>query len=532
MQAHHLFRLSLLSALMTSAHAVTVPAVPGSTTLERGGYRMTPIDKAPQRREWEKEAHAPLAGCKTVPPAPAAQGGTVSVETLVKDRYFNKFFQGGGRLERLVVQQKGVPKAIVIHSGVWRLSQLQARLAAEEGALLRQDKAYLLRLPLLLREGAGLVVESGESLRLSRDRGAFLINLGRLHVQNARLEAWDEGAKAVAQSVPGSGSESGTAVPAAPAAGDGFQPFLLGWSGSVTVIHDAQVSGLGFAENLAHGLEFAVGPIGLAGVELPPPPRVHVIGSSLEGLYSGVRGSGIPEMRICQNHFLQSRQNAVHLEAGSSGVVAENRITQTQGPYALYFNKSARNVWVIGNDISENNRSGLSINDSTDIVIAGNTIRQNFDAVFLQGSDHVLMAGNRIMDNQRHGVSMRSVGQVRFQDEHIGPNRGVGIMALRGGEKVASTPVVSAGGKAPPRKVGMRRIELLGVALEGNHSSTMVVEPPYTVVLDQADVIYPDVRRRPVFRGVLNAFEKDILYLMPRQKTLQLAPMAQATAGE
>lgn len=517
MHLRSLLSLAICSLLAGTAQASLDPDQ-DATTLERGGYRLSEIKTAPALRDWEKEAQPQLASCAAAPMIPRARPGSLHVTRLVKDRYFNKFFQGGGKLERLIVQQKGVPFAVVIDSGIWRLSQLQGALASEPDALQRQGNAYLLRLPVMIREGAGLIVQDGESLRLSRDRGAFLINMGQVHVHKARLEAWDELKKTTALA-----ADLDDAV--------SFQPFLLGWSGSLTVIREAQVSGLGFGENLAHGLEFAVGPIGLKDLQLPAPPRVHVLDSQLEGNYTGVRATGVPGLRVCQNHFLQSRLNALHLDGGSSGVVADNRITQTHGAYALYFNKAAQKIWVLRNEIVENRRSGLSITDSADIVLAGNQIRQNFDGVFLLASERVLLADNIILDNQRHGVSMRDVGQVRVQGGRIGPNRGVGILAQRAAPMKASpAPVPAADGvaaatPAPRRKPSLPRLEMLGVALEGNHSSAMVVEAPYSVIMDRTDVLYPDVRRRPVFRGVLNDFEKDILFRMPRRKTLELIPV-------
>jgi parallel beta-helix repeat protein len=636
-----LVAVPLLTMLPLAAAVAVTTAGSAPESLTRGGYLMAERKTPLPPRAWLKEAAAPLATCAALPPAPKPAAGELQVIGLTKDRYFNKFFQGGGKLYRLVGQQKGVPMAIVLGSGQWRLAQLQAALAAHPGAMQRQGQAYLLRLPLLVQAGAGIIVQKGEALRLSRDRGAFIINLGTLHLSQARLEAWDEVRKAPATAaVPASTSASASASTAAPAVkpatasattsalasdsatgaatpisatetatpvapattaaavaaaanGAGFQPFLLGWSGSRTVIHESTVSGLGFAEGLSHGLEFAAGPIGLAGLELPAPPKVFISGSELSGLYSGVHATAVPELRICRNRFLGSRLNAVHLDIGSGGIVADNLVTGTEGPYALYFNKNASNVWVLRNDISENRRSGLSINDSADIVIAGNTIRQNFDAVFLQASERILFADNEILDNQRHGVSLRDAGPVRLQNDRIGPNRGVGILAKKAkvpdvlagtaakfipevklakdapgpagatsGLKPAAATVTAAAavpqpavdslgrveerGPAPAvaksairsvpvkRDPGENRVELVGVLLEGNHSSAMEVEAPYNIVFDHAEVMYPDVRRRPVFRGVLNDFESDILFRLPRRRTLEFEPLkvkAKASAG-
>lgn len=505
-----MFRLSLLSTLVGTAQAATMRVDTAVAVPERGGYRMKTLASAPQRRDWVALSRQATASCRQLPVLPKPQAGRLTVLPLVKDRYFNKFFQDGGRLERLIVQQKGVPHAIVLETGIWRLEDLEKGLAGHVGAMRREGDGFLLRLPLLIRDGAGLLVKDSQTLRLSRDRGAFIINLGALQVRQARIEAWDEQAgKASLPSVEDSG----------------FQPFMLGWSGSTTVIDASQVSGLGFPENLSHGLEFSEGPIGLEGVEPGLPPRVFLQESELVSLYSGIRATSVPEVRVCGNHILNSRQNALHLEEGSGGVLADNLISGNQGAYAISLSKGARKTLVIRNDISENKRSGIAISSSSEITLAGNTIRQNFDAVYLQASDHVLIADNEVFDNQRHGISMRDMGSVRLQGGRIGPNRGVGVMAL-----AASAPVGGAGGAMPEaaRRVpaSSRRVELLGVRLEGNHSSTLVIEAPYHVLLNDTDILYPDVRRRPVFRGVLNAFETDILYRLPRQETLQLEPVS------
>lgn len=507
------FRISILSAMIASPHAAAEAESRAAPLPERGGYRLSTLAAPPHRQDWMELSRQATAGCQQLPPLPKVARGELKVLPLVKDRYFNKFFQNGGRLERLIVQQKGVPQAIVLESGVWRLEELAKRLAGEQGAMQREGSNYLLRLPLLVREGAGLLVQDNETLRLSRDRGTFILNLGTVHVRQARLDAWDEEAR-----------QPATPIAVNPQA---FQPFLLGWSGSTTVISASQVIGLGFSENLSHGLEFSEGPIGLEGVALGAPPRVFLQQSQLEALYTGIRATSVPEVRVCGNHILKSRQHAIHLEEGSSGVVADNLVAANQGPYAVYMSKGARNIFFVRNDISENQRSGISISNSSDIILGGNTIRQNFDAVYIQTSDKILMADNSIFDNQRHGVSMRDMGGVRLQGGRIGPNRGVGVMALKQPAAGGEVDSASLAGALPPRALtASRRVELLGVTLEGNHSSTLFIEAPYRVVLGATDILYPDVRRRPVFRGVLNAFESDILYRLPRQKTLQLEPVA------
>lgn len=555
---------SLMCCAMCSPLAFAVQsAYPPSLTHD--GYRLRELPAAPLQRQWKNEKNGVLAACGAAPPAPAPTPltGEVEVLPLVKDRFFNKFFQGGGRLHRLVTQQQGVPRAIIIRSGTWTLPRLAQALAAEEGILSRQGQSYLLRMPLLLQSGAGIVVSEGEVLRLSRDRGSFLISMGSLHIRKARLEGWDE-----SQGRPASVAEGG----------QGFQPFLVGWSGSQTVISDSTVAGLGFAENLAQGLTLAVGPQGLADYSLPAPARAVIQGNHFEGMYSALHASGTPGLQVCGNQFFESRQYAIHLDEGSSGLISRNLITATMGAYGIYLSKGVSQVRVLDNEISENRRNGISISDSSNIILAGNEIRQNFDAVFLQDADQVLLADNHILDNQRHGVSLRNVGRIRFQRDRIGPNRGVGILALpgvkvAGQNAVTSTPstpstpstakpaamaaalhtatahekgadaggiknvslAIAAGeadrptgqGKAesvPIWRPSVQRLEILGVMLEGNHSSALVVETPYSIVLDGVEVMYPGVRRRPVFRGVLNAFESDILQRLSRKKTLVVEP--------
>lgn len=567
--------------------ALSVQAAPPA--LAHDGYRLRELSSGSGLQRWEREPGAAAAACAPLPPAPAASAGSLAVIPLVKDRFFNKFFQGGGRLYRLVTQQHGEPRAIVIHSGAWTLPRLLQGVSGQPDVLVHQGDHYLLRVPLLLENGASLVVRDGEELRLGRESGAFILSMGTLHLHKARLVAWEEEA--------GKPSE-------APADGARFQPFVVAWSGSRTLIADSTLAGLGFAENLAQGLTLAVGPQGLAGYKLPPPASVSIQDSHFNAMYSAVHASAIPEVALCRNEFVDSRLHAVHLDEGASGLLLRNHITATQGAYGIYFNKGVHDVRVLENDISENRRSGISISGARDIVIADNEIRQNFDALFLQDSDRIALARNHILDNQRHGISLRNVGRVRLNGDQIGPNRGVGLLAQPAGKPTprpeakpvgtvtrgpdpelgAGRPVVaaavayrvdgngaSAGAKremsgsgntagspatphSPPLvpagqasspargtdgsvpassslqssqanwRPPLQRIEMVDVLLEGNHSSALVIEKPYSVLFDKVSVMYPGVRRRPVFRGVLNQFESDILQRLLRKRTLLVEP--------
>lgn len=550
----------LLICLLPSSAALALPSTP-LKPLTHDGYRFAELPSPPALRRWEAGRTTRDGGCGRLPALPSPLAGELEVMPLVHDRFFNKFFQGGGRLYRLVSQQQGVPHAVVIRSGKWTLEGLAARLAREEGALRRQGQAYLLRMPLLLGQGASLVARPGESLRLSRERGAFIVSMGELHLRKARLEAWDEGRSA----------------PAAPQSDpSAFRPFLLAWSGSSTYIGESTVAGLGFEENLASGLTMAAGPAGLSGYALPAAPQAMIHDSRFEGMHEGVLASAVPGLRLCRNQFEGSRQYALHLEAGTSGWVVGNRISGTEGPYALYAS-GVSDLKVVANEIVENRRSGIAISDSHDIVLAENQVRQNFDALFLQRTDEVLMTDNHLLDNQRHGVSLSQVGRVRMQGDHIGPNRGVGVLARPAGNEApnagAGTGKQQAVGEArqepgesaaePGKAVVVKasastgslrhpdapaleadpatakpararlapshpRLELVNVALEGNHSSAMEVQRPYAVLMHRVDVLYPGVRRRPVFRGVLNSFESDMLDALPRSKTLQVSPVVTA----
>lgn len=621
--------ISLACCFLYSPLALAVQAH-SSSSLLHDGYRLQELSVSPARQPLSAGDAINRAGCGAFPAAPAPAAGKLEVVPLVKDRFFNKFFQGGGRLYRLVTQQQGEPRAIVVHSGGWTLPRLVEALKGQPDVLLRQGGNYLLRVPLLLEAGSSLVVSEGESLRLSRERGAFIISMGTLHLRKARLEGWDD-----ARGKPVEMADDGAS----------FEPFVVGWSGARILISDSTVTGLGFGENLAQGVTLAVGPQGLAGYTLPPPAQANIQDSHFEGMYSAIHATATPDLRLCRNQFVGSRLHAIHLDDGSSGLILRNRVTATRGAYGLYFNKGVSNVQVLENDISENNRSGISISDSRDILLARNEIRQNFDAVYLQDADQVFLADNRILDNQRHGLSVRNVGRIQLQGDRIGPNQGVGILArseasasvpksaspppttqhysrfvalaqaaqpaaavsstlgvsrapgdsaasgassgkgvsaapdvstapyvtgspevgierkasgIRGGEdrmpgedvveqklRQASVPLSPALAGVAGRRAGdaeelaapmawapgMQRIEMLGVTLEGNHSSALAIERPYGILLHKVSVMYPGVRRRPVFRGVLNYFESDILRRLTQQKTLLVAPGSSSAAG-
>lgn len=487
MRLHHIFLTLVFSSLANSSLAV-------EKTVVRQGYRLSEVEQ-PQKWDWKGEAKPRFAACQGHPAVPAGRSGNVSVVNLVKDRYFIKFFEGGGKLPRLITQQKNVPRAIVIESGIWRLPQLQMALAADSGALLRQGNAYTLRLPLLIRGGAGLVIENGQVLHLGRERGAFIINTGSLHVNNASVQAWDE------QSGRASEADRSTV----------FKPFVLGWSGSITVLEKATIKGLGFAEGLSHGLTFAVGPKGMAGMTLPAPATVFISNSQLDGLYNAVHASAIPNVRVCNSQINNSRMSSIDLDEGSSGVFVGNRIEKNKGAHSIYFSKGVRNTWLLGNSITQSMGTGLAISGSGGVVVADNDFSENKDAITLSESENIRLADNKISANRRHGISLRDARNIVFQDGYIGGNKGVGILAQ-----------VSA-----PAKPGssVRMLGVIGVQLADNHSSAIVIDPSYGLTLSQAEFLYPGRKRRSVFRGLLNQFEADILRRLPREGSLQLVPV-------
>jgi mannuronan 5-epimerase len=145
--------------------------------------------------------------------------GHASVGSMLTETSFNSFKGHDERLREWAMRQSSLPKVIFI-SGYMTPRDLKRELPPEYFDEPEKD-VFVARLPIDIRPGATLHIgEDVKDFRLSFDRGAFLVNEGKLFIMGSRLEGWNE-----AKRGPSEYKDKHE-----------FRPFIVSWAGSETYI--------------------------------------------------------------------------------------------------------------------------------------------------------------------------------------------------------------------------------------------------------------------------------------------------------
>ncbi|HLD67200.1 MAG TPA: right-handed parallel beta-helix repeat-containing protein, partial [Pseudomonas sp.] len=157
-------------------------------------------------------------------------GGSVTVRRMLQQDALKDFIGGNNRMAEWVTRQRGMPQAIFVEGGYLTLGQL-ARQLPKEYFEETAPGVYLARLPIVVAQGATLHIDkTTRELRLSEERGAFLVNDGKLFVTDTRIVAWRE-------------ADNG---PATFRKAEQFRPFLLSWGGTETYIVNSTLISFGY----------------------------------------------------------------------------------------------------------------------------------------------------------------------------------------------------------------------------------------------------------------------------------------------
>lgn len=139
--------------------------------------------------------------------------GQARVERMVQQQPLKEFTGGKNRLAEWVKRQRQMPQAIFIDGGYVNLAELAGKLpktALEQ----TEPGVFIARLPIVVSQGATLEIDGKvKELRLSQDRGAFLVNDGKLFVRDTKVTAWNEAKQ----------------EPAWYKTPNEFRPFLISW---------------------------------------------------------------------------------------------------------------------------------------------------------------------------------------------------------------------------------------------------------------------------------------------------------------
>ncbi|MFP5305265.1 MAG: right-handed parallel beta-helix repeat-containing protein, partial [Gammaproteobacteria bacterium] len=340
--------------------------------------------------------------------------GRVDIRRIIREAAFKEFSGTDGRLAEWARRQATNPRAIFIEGGYMTPADLAL---AVPGELFERTAPgiYLLRMPLVVGHDATLHIDrSTLDFRMSEERGAFLVNDGRLFVTGSRITAWRE--------------REGT--PALFRDGQRFRPFLVAWGGTETYIVDSVVSSLGYAASKSYGVSISQYSPSLVGQMGRAPPTGWLINSEFVDNWYGFYCYEADDVVIVGNVY---RDNIVYgidpHDRSERLIIAGNEAFGTRKKHGIIISREVNDSWIFRNRSYENGLSGIVVDrSSAHNVVADNVVYRNgSDGITIYESSDNLLWGNRAIANARHGIRVRNSVRVRLHENHAIANGSAGI---------------------------------------------------------------------------------------------------------
>jgi mannuronan 5-epimerase len=426
-------------------------------------------------------------------------GGRVTVRRMLQQNALKDFIGGDNRMAEWVKRQRGIPQAIFIEGGYVNLSQLVSQLPKQ---FFRSSApgVYLARLPIVVAAGATLHIDKQtEELRLSQERGAFLVNDGQLFVTDSKITAWRE-------------ADNG---PATFRKASEFRPFLLAWGGTETYIVNSTLTSFGYQTSKSYGVSISQYTPNMHKRMQRAKPSGWLIDSDFIDMYYGFYCYEARDVVIKGNTYRDNVVYGIDPHDRSHGlIIADNSVYGTQKKHGIIISREVNDSWIFNNRVYDNKLSGLVIDrNSVNNLIAFNEIYRNYsDGITVYESPDNLLWGNRIIGNRRHGIRVRNSVNIRMYENLSISN---GLTGIYGHIKDLSDTDRNIALDPFDTEVSM---QVVGGRLAGNGSGPLSIDSPLSVELYRVDLLAPTKSTGISFSGVLGERQEEILDLLVRQQ--------------
>lgn len=239
-----------------------------------------------------------------------------------------------------------------------------------------------IRLPILVRPDAELVIKGRTTpvVHLSTDRGAFIINGGRLDVVDAKVIGWDE--------------SSGT--PSAFVDKIKFRPYLASMIRSEMNLIGSTFQCLGYASATSYGISYSTQPERKHGEPTSESPHGTIAGCTFDNLYYGFYTYEARDIAIVDCTYTDNIVYAIDPHDRTTRLlIAGNTTHGTRERHGIIGSRGVRDSLIIDNISYGNGGSGIMLDrECTNCVIAGNQVYSNNQGIAIYES-----CGNKIYDN-------------------------------------------------------------------------------------------------------------------------------------
>ncbi|WP_244620712.1 mannuronan 5-epimerase AlgG [Metapseudomonas lalkuanensis] len=437
--------------------------------------------------------------------------GHVVVRRMLQQDALKDFIGGNERLREWVRRQQGMPQAIFVEGGYVTPEDLAKALPDSQFSE-TEPGVYLARLPLVVAQGASLQIgKETRDFRLSQERGAFLVNDGKLFVTGTQLTAWNEKNKS----------------PAWFQKPEEFRPFLVSWGGSELYIVGSKVTSLGYDNSKSYGVSITQYTPGQAKRLKRAAPTGWLLDSEFIDHWYGFYCFEAENVVIKGNTY---RDNIVYgidpHDRSKRLLIAHNTVFGTKKKHGIIISREVDDSWIVHNKTYDNKLSGIVIDrNSVNNLVAWNEVYQNHsDGITLYESSNNLLWGNKILSNQRHGIRVRNSVNIRLYENLSAAN---GLTGVYGHIKDLSNTDRNV--KLDPFDTKVSLI-VVGGKLAGNGSSPLSIDSPLSVELYRVELLAPSKSTGISFAGVLGEKQDEILDLMVRRKKAVLIDPVESQA--
>lgn len=363
---------------------------------------------------------------------PYPGGGSAGVVVGGEGRYVrlggfdSPYFDGesnNGVRDYVYEQNKTItPEFIFLNQGVFTIADIIAAIGRDQSDAVTVLSGDVVRFnrPIAVGSEATLILSGAEAreIQLNATTGAFIVNAGKLDVVGTRIVGFDVDQNAV----PRRGYET---------AMHKFRPFILSWSGSVTNLADSEFVALGYSAGRSYGVTFNSGPVDdYYHRARPAAPTGTIVNNSFDNLYYGYYAYEAADVQLVGNEYRNNIIYGIDPHDRSQRLnISLNTAYATAKKHGIIISREVNDSWIVGNLSFDNYGSGTMLDRaSSGTLVFANTLRGNHgDGMAVFESPCTIVGMNDVGGNNRAGIKVRNSWDVLLLQNRIEANKGSAI---------------------------------------------------------------------------------------------------------
>ncbi|MCI8209611.1 poly(beta-D-mannuronate) C5 epimerase [Pseudomonas sp. S25] len=425
--------------------------------------------------------------------------GKVRITRIMEEVGLKEFVGGDNKMAEWVARQQGIPQAIVIEGGYVNIQDLAKKVPKQYLSEVLPG-VYLARLPILVKADATFDVDKkAHELRLSQEKGSFLVNEGKLFMSDTQLNGWREKTNSLAT----------FRKP------DEFRPFLLSWGGSETYIINTKMASLGYDQSKSYGVSISQYTPNMVKQMNKPDPTGWIVGSEFSDMWYGFYCYETKDFVVKGSTYRDNIVYGIDPHDRSHGlIIAENNVYGTKKKHGIIISREVNDSFIFNNKSHDNKLSGLVLDrNSVNNIVAYNEIYKNHtDGITLYESGDNLLWGNKVIANRRHGIRVRNSVNIKLYENIAMAN---GLLGVYGHIKDLSDTDRDIALDPFDTKVSLI---VVGGELTGNSSGPLSIDSPLSIELYRVAMLAPSKTSGISFNGILGDRQDEILDLLVRQQ--------------